>query len=233
VQAEDLRKMQDLISQEQFEMEVLDRLNSMRFLQSLIFGGGTMLRLCHGLDRYSVDLDFWLTDPSLSENLFADMKSYLARFYKLRDAASKHFSLLFELGSASYVQNLKIEIRKNPGRPETETAIAYSPHSNRQVLVRAMTLNQMMMLKTLALLERGEIRDAYDIEFIVKRGIPLQAETEVLAKILRCIDRFTKVDYSSKLGSLLEPEKRAYYREQNFRILKAEIQDRMKPDRNR
>lgn len=225
--------MQDLIAQEQFEMEVLDRLNSMRFLRALIFGGGTMLRLCHGLDRYSVDLDFWLNDPSLAENLFADIKLYLTRFYTLRDAASKHFSLLFELGSTSYAQHLKIEIRKNPGRPETETAIAYSPHSNRQVLVRVMTLNQMMLLKILALLDRGEIRDAYDIEFMVKRGIPLQAKTEVLEKIRQRINRFTKVDYSSKLGSLLEPEKRAYYREQNFRILKTAIQDRIKSSRNR
>ena len=52
--------MQDLIKQEQFELEVLDRLKSGRFLDRLVFGGGTMLRLCFGLDRYSVDLDFWL-----------------------------------------------------------------------------------------------------------------------------------------------------------------------------
>jgi hypothetical protein len=52
--------MRDLIKQEQFELEVLDRLQSGRFLDRLVFGGGTMLRLCYGLDRYSVDLDFWL-----------------------------------------------------------------------------------------------------------------------------------------------------------------------------
>ena len=52
--------MQDLIKQEQFELEVLDRLKSGRFLDRLAFGGGTMLRLCYGLDRYSIDLDFWL-----------------------------------------------------------------------------------------------------------------------------------------------------------------------------
>jgi hypothetical protein len=40
--------MQDLIKQEQFEMEVLDRLKSGRFLDRMVFGGGTMLRLCFG-----------------------------------------------------------------------------------------------------------------------------------------------------------------------------------------
>jgi len=52
--------MRDLIAQERFELEVLDRLKRGRFLERLVFGGGTMLRLCHGLNRYSVDLDFWL-----------------------------------------------------------------------------------------------------------------------------------------------------------------------------
>ena len=56
--------MQDLIEQERFEIEVLDRLNSGRFLRIFIFCGGTMLRLCHGLDRFSLDLDFWRVDQS-------------------------------------------------------------------------------------------------------------------------------------------------------------------------
>jgi len=51
--------MNDLIQQEIFEMEVLAWLKNMGFLRNMIFGGGTMLRLCYGLKRYSVDLDFW------------------------------------------------------------------------------------------------------------------------------------------------------------------------------
>ena len=42
-----------------FEIEVLEKLKNARLLDSLVFGGGTMLRLCHELKRYSVDLDFW------------------------------------------------------------------------------------------------------------------------------------------------------------------------------
>lgn len=43
---------------EVFEMEVLDRLKRANALAPLVFGGGSMLRLCHELNRYSVDLDF-------------------------------------------------------------------------------------------------------------------------------------------------------------------------------
>ena len=44
---------------EEFEIEVLDKMNSAKLLEPLVFGGGSMLRLCHELNRYSVDLDFW------------------------------------------------------------------------------------------------------------------------------------------------------------------------------
>ena len=52
--------MQALQDLEILEIEVLDILNSIKVLDSLYFGGGTMLRLCHNLNRYSTDLDFWL-----------------------------------------------------------------------------------------------------------------------------------------------------------------------------
>jgi predicted nucleotidyltransferase component of viral defense system len=219
--------MRDLILQEQFEIEVLERLNSGRFLRFLYFGGGTMLRLCHGLDRYSVDLDFWIADPRQAATLFGRLQPYLARFYMLKDAAAKHFSLLFELKAAPYPRSLKIEIRTEDRKPETEQAIAYSPHADRQVLLQAMTLPQMMRLKAAALLDRGEIRDAYDLEFLVKRGLQPSGEKTLLKAILRKIDAFRKTDYTSKLGSLIEPDKRPYYRDHNFRILKAAIEDRL------
>ena len=184
-----------------------------------------MLRLCHGLDRFSVDLDFWLASPNTKEKVFADLHSYLSNAYLLKDAADKFYSLVFDLKSPLYPRSLKIEIRKGPKKAQTEQAIAYSPHSTRQVLVRVITLREMMASKTAAFLDRGEIRDVYDMEFLHKRGIELVPDKKVLEKLLKKIELFSPIDYSVKLGSLLEPDKRAYYREQNFRILKAAIQD--------
>ncbi len=219
--------MQDLIAQERFEMEVLDRLNSGRFLQRLYFGGGTMLRLCHGLDRYSVDLDFWLADPAKAPSVFAELGRFLANDYAIKDMADKHFTLVFELRARDFPRSLKIEIRKDHPPADSERAIAYSPHSDRQVLLRAMTLETMMALKTAALLDRGEIRDAYDLEFLVKRGILFDTQAHELHQMLDRIAAFKKTDYTAKLGSLIEPELRPYYREKNFRILKAAIEKRL------
>jgi len=132
--------MQDLIKQEQFELEVLNRLNSGRFLKYLVFGGGTMLRLCHGLNRFSVDLDFWLRKSVGYEKLFADMQDYLSRFYTVRDAADKFHTLLIELKTTAYPRSLKLEIRKGAEKVKTEQAIAYSSYSTTQVLLRVVSL---------------------------------------------------------------------------------------------
>ncbi len=55
---------------EVFEIEILDKMNSAKVLEPLVFGGGTMLRLCHELNRYSVDLDFWFIKRIPQEKYF-------------------------------------------------------------------------------------------------------------------------------------------------------------------
>jgi predicted nucleotidyltransferase component of viral defense system len=219
--------MQDLIEQERFEIEVLDRLNSGRFLRFFIFCGGTMLRLCHGLDRFSLDLDFWRVDQSPGQKIFMDLTAYLSKFYSVKDAAEKYYTYVIEFRSPAFPRSLKVEIRKEALMPENEEAIAYSPHASRQVLLRAFTLKEMMASKTRALVNRGEIRDAYDLEFLVKRGIPLVADRELLQAGLHRLDSFSERDYSVKLGSLLEKEKRTYYREHKFRILKTAMLEKV------
>ncbi len=215
--------MQDLIKQEQFEIEVLDRLNSGKFLHHLIFGGGTMLRLCHGLDRFSIDLDFWLSKEKTPGDLPGVLRDYLARDYTVRDATEKFYIILLELKSHRYPRSLKIEIRKDAKSFHTEQAIAYSSHSTLQVMVKTVSLPDMMASKVNAFLERKEIRDVYDLEFLVKRGIPLNLSPQQRNNMLQQIESLSKRDYSVKLGMLLEEEQRFYYRHENFKILKEEL----------
>jgi len=220
--------MQHLIEQEKFELEVLDRLNSKRILEKLIFVGGTMLRLCHGLNRFSIDIDFWLTKKVNKNKLFIEINKYFSQFYKISDSANKLNTLLFEFKSSKYPMNLKLEIRKEIKDIETEQVIAYSKYSNIQVLLRVPTLEAMMSEKIDAFLERKEIRDIFDIEFLYKKGIELKESPEKLIKILDGIQLFKKNDYKVKLGSLLEKEQRKYYINENFKILKAAINEKLK-----
>lgn len=219
--------MQDLIRQEQFELEVLDKLNSKKLLGELVFGGGTMLRLCFGLNRFSVDLDFWLVKKTNADELFKKMKEYLASLYKIADSANKFNTLLFEIKSQNYPCSLKLEIRKPVKKISVEQVIAYSKYSNTQVFLGVVSLKDMMAAKIEAFLGRKEIRDAFDIEFLLKKGILLDAPQEILTRLLKGIDRLTKKDYTVKLGSILDSAERRYYIGENFKILKLAIQQKL------
>lgn len=210
---------------EQFELEVLNRLQSGLFLADLIFGGGTMLRLCHGLDRYSVDLDFWAAKELDWAIYFSRMKTYLEQFYTLADFTNKRFTLLFELKAPEYPRALKIEIRKEAKKVRTQTSIAYSPHATTQVIVKTVALPDMMKSKIEAFLDRKEIRDAYDIEFMLKRGVPFEGESDLVSRLLVTLQKLGKKDYSVKLGALIGADQRKYYRENGFRILETSLKD--------
>ncbi len=217
-----------MIQHEQFELEVLSRLQSGRFLANLIFGGGTMLRLCHGLNRYSVDLDFWVAGEMDWAKYYHRMEKYLDQFYKIADSANKRFIILFELKSPQFPRSLKIEIRKTVKNVKTETSIAYSPHAPVQVMLKTVVLEDMMTSKIEAFLDRREIRDAYDMEFLVKRGIVLNADHEALTQMLAELGKLGKKDFSVKLGSLLDVSERKYYVENGFRILEANLKDKLR-----
>lgn len=212
--------MQDLRIHEQFEIGVLEALNSKRLLASMVFCGGTMLRLCFGLNRYSVDLDFWIITDIDTGALFHDIKTCLSEFYRLKDAHRKRNTLVFEIASPNYPRSLKLEIRDKHEPVRTERAIAYSVHSNKQVFLTVVSLHEMMRAKVAAFLDRKEIRDVFDIEFLLKRGIPFGISPEQKQALLSVLDSLTKNDYRVKLGSLLEPQERRYYSTENFKIVR-------------
>ncbi len=75
-----------------------------------------------------------------------------------------------------------------------------------------------------AFLDRGEIRDCFDIEFMLRRGveIPLMDEGQSIAfqkKLARLKDR----DFKVKLGSIIENDVREYYVSHRFRLLEEKL----------
>jgi predicted nucleotidyltransferase component of viral defense system len=203
-----------------FEIEVLEKLKNARLLDPLVFGGGTMLRLCHELKRYSVDLDFWRIKDTAKNILFEKMHDVLQQSYDITDAQMKHFTILFEIRSGSFPKRLKIEIRKEISDWDFQEKIAYSKFSTKQVVLKAHTLEQTMKNKIAALLDRGEVRDGFDIEFLMRQGIPLPSLSEAdKSKIAAKLDDFKENDFKVKLGSVLESDIRAYYIDNQFSYL--------------
>ena len=207
-----------------FEIEVLERMNSAKMLEPLVFGGGTMLRLCHELIRYSVDLDFWFV-KEISQNDFLNSgQKIFEKDYEMTDAQMKRDTILFELRSAHYPRRLKIEIRRQRKECDYQQKIAFSRFSTTQVLLNALTLDQMMKNKIEAFLNRGEIRDCFDIEFMLRRGveIPRMDEKQSIAfrkKLALLKDR----DFKVKLGSILENDTREYYIANRFQFLQEKL----------
>jgi len=220
--------MQTLQNLEILEIEVLELLNSIKVLDYLYFGGGTMLRLCHNLNRYSTDLDFWFDTKVDTKSFFTIIKKSLSENYRLVDSANKKFTLLYEIKSTSVNRSLKIEIRKEQQNFEWERKIAFSKFANKQVLVKGLTLKQMMLNKFEALLSRKIIRDVFDIEFLLMRGVELPGEKAKLQNALQVINNFKEQDYKVALGSILEEKERKFYLENRFQLLNEEISQKLK-----
>lgn len=135
--------------------------------------------------------------------------------------------MLFEIIKEPYSRKLKIEIRKKIGNSDFQEKIAYSKQGNIQVLVKGFTLDQMMTNKTKALLNRKEIRDAFDIEFLLRSGVELPADKQTILKMFKIVKSFNKRDYYVTLGSLLEPKIRSYYKQNGFIYLLQKLNQKL------
>ena len=217
--------MRDLIRQEQFELEVLDRLNTKKLLSSLAFTEGTMLRLCFGLNRFSADLAFWEVKGNYDKVFFNKIQDCLAESCKIEEAVFKPQTFSFQVKSRKPPVNLKIKIQKQNKKIITANAIAYSKHSNAQVFLKVVSLEEVMQAKIASFLEKGEIWECFDMEFLLKKGIPFKISCQKLKKITKIIDSFTQKDYSNKLAPLLEKEEIDYYLTANFKIMKFAVKE--------
>lgn len=194
-----------------FEIEALEKLKNNDFLRPLVFTGGTMLRLCYELDRYSTDLDFWFIKKVDEKSYFNKIKDYLGKVYEITDAQVKFNTLLLEFRSPNFPKRLKIEIRKGLKECDFQESIAFSKYSTSQVVLRAVTLKEAMKNKIKAALNRKDIRDFFDIEFLLKQGVIWECGRKDLLSLKAVIAGFKERDYKVVLGSLLDADMRKYY----------------------
>ena len=70
---------------------------------------------------------------------------------------------------------------------------------------------------------RAKIRDVFDLEFILRKGINLDLDPETANSLLMRLQCLKKHDFDVKLGSLLMPELRNYYRQHGFSYLSEKL----------
>ena len=212
--------MQRLIEYEALQMATLQWLGSNRFLDSLVFGGETMLRLCHELPRYSLGLEFSFFKEDNYDGFYDRLYAALLQDYDVIDKQNLDHSIMVEVKRKRRMQKVRIAITKTLASPgSTEEKIAFSPHFPIQILVRGFTLQQMLQNKIVSLLLHGDIRDAFDVEFFVRKGIDVNLPEAEKKKVLKKLKRFKQRDFDVKLGGILQPELRDYYRRKKFSYL--------------
>jgi hypothetical protein len=75
-----------------------------------------------------------------------------------------------------------------------------------------------------AFLTRREIRDCFDIEFLLRRGVELHFKDQgPFLDFQRKLDRLTERNFKVKLGSILESDLRDYYVRHTFSYLKEKL----------
>ncbi len=173
------------------------------FFEKAAFYGGTALRIFYGLDRYSEDLDFSLLKPDSNFSIEPYFKAVLDEFNSLgltvsikekkktkQTAIDSAFlkaetiwkeivleDIIKEIGvHSNKTLKIKIEVdRQPPLNFKTEEKLLLHPFS---FYVKCFTKPSLFSGKMHALLfrkwkNRVKGRDWYDLEWYIKKGIPL------------------------------------------------------------
>lgn len=119
------------------------------------------------------------------------------------------------------------KIRREMPDIDFQEKIAFSRFAARQVVLKALTLEQAMKNKVTAFMDRGEIRDGFDVEFLLRKGIALPEMSSAQAgKFRQKIDRLKDLDFKVKLGSIIENDVREYYTTRKFEYLIEKLADK-------
>ena len=206
---------------EYLQLLILDHLATTPYIGKVSFIGGTNLRLIHGIDRFSEDLDFDSKD--LSEEEFMAMTDSVVLYLRqnnidveTRDKPNPRLTafrrnlyfpeMLFNLGLTGHREErllLKIEAQDQGVNYQSEVA-----NINRMGFffnVQVPPLDVLCAMKFAAILSRQKGRDFYDAIFLLSKAKPnmdfLQARTgistmEELKTAL--LERLKGIDLSQK-----------------------------------
>ena len=205
----DDRRFDRYMLKEYLQLLILDYLSKTPYIQKLSFIGGTNLRLIHGIDRFSEDLDFDCKE--LSEDEFVDMTNHVVAYLKqnnidveTRDKPNSRLTafrrnlyfpqMLFNLGLTGHKDErllLKIEAQDQgvPYLPVVDNVNKMGFFFNIQVP----PLDVLCAMKFAAILSRQKGRDFYDAIFLLSKTMPNMEFMSLRAGISSMDDLKTKL----------------------------------------
>lgn len=182
------RNFSKMMLKEYIQLMILDFISTTKYAKNLVFIGGTNLRIIHGIDRFSEDLDF--DCKNMSVNDFHDMTDAVLGFLKrnglnveTKDSESTHLTayrrsfyfpqLLFDLNLTGHKDErflIKLEAQDQGVDYDIKTVNVkgcgfYFPQ---QVPPDSVLCS----MKLSALLTRRKGRDFYDSMFLLSKTDP-------------------------------------------------------------
>jgi len=210
-----------MILKEYIQCQVLAYLSRQPEAVQMTFIGGTCLRLVHGINRFSEDLDF--DCKNLNQAQFLHMTDHLLTYlekYGYRVEAKDRKSdkltafrrsitfpeLLYSLGVSGYREQrflLKVETQDQGIEYTSETV--FLNRCGFLFPLRVAPIAVLCAMKVLAALNRGKGRDFFDLMFLLQRTEPdyefLEQKVGISSKaqlITALIDRAGSTDLSRK-----------------------------------
>ena len=224
-----LAHMRDAVEKELLIYDILFCLDQSDLLNSIVFQGGTLLRLGHGGNRLSEDLDF-VAGVNFSTSDLKDIKpcieKFIARKYGLtanvnepsetavRDATHQKLKVnRWRISIATNPdrkdlphQRLKLEIANVPAYTREVVALKkhydFLPDGYSDTLIVAETLNEVMADKLISLPATAQyvrFRDIWDLCWLVRHGAIVDCEL-IAAKV----SDYQVNDYGSLLNKTIE-----------------------------
>lgn len=156
-----------------------------KYGDSIIFKGGTCLRLCYGLERASEDLDF---SSSLSVGKLKDvmnkcLKSFQSLGIEYFDLTEKEFegNIRFEIkfkgplfnGNLNSANNLKIDFNKNKVFFKTAIVVKQIFSDVPLFVIVALAEKEILAEKIRAIANRKQARDLYDLWILLGKGVEI------------------------------------------------------------
>ncbi len=149
---------------------------------NLVFKGGTNLRMVHGLNRFSEDLDFNISNGNPKKNLNDGIQGLkrtgihgrISTFEERKNTFLATIRYQGPLYTASEISmgSLQIEVSKHPVHlePVWKTIISSYPDTGTFGIL-SMHPQEILAEKIRSLVQRRKPRDLYDIWFLLKTGV--------------------------------------------------------------
>ena len=190
--------LRDTILKEVLHTDILMALHDSGFANSLVFQGGTALRLCYGNERYSEDLDFVRSTPlepthfeTFKEALKASMSERHGLNVRIADSkqplderTTEHSVVVHRWTAVVEIerpgarnQRINIEVADVPAYDARPRMISspYPQYSANSVMLNVSSEKEILADKVVAVAGRNYIkaRDLWDIKWLRDKGVEL------------------------------------------------------------